>query len=95
MKFTAADSARFDTWKLEMTAAVLGVVPRFDGDEAAFPNTALGLRINRRSGAWNSFAKAVGGYSGLRLLRCIKPNLTQDETIQWAIAWLATHPGTS
>jgi hypothetical protein len=59
-----------------------------------------GLLINLRNGAWYSHSHQDGGYSPLGLLRFIDDHCQPDtplagdsERIEWALAFLANHPG--
>jgi hypothetical protein len=93
-QLTSAEAQRFDTLVIEVAASLLGVSPRLDTDEARFPNTGLGLNINRQNGAWYAFARGIGGYSALHLVHLLRPDWAAADTTQWAIAFLAAHQGT-
>jgi hypothetical protein len=89
---SAADYERLQSWAVEIACTLLpGVAPYVEGNDLRF-NGHGGLVVHRHRGCWYSYAEGRGG-SVLELISLLG-RYSREDAIQWAIAWLASHPGT-
>ena len=91
---SAADDVRLRTWSVEIAATLLppGSLRQDRGSDWRFSKTS-GLSVAKRSGAWFHHTDGVGSYSTIRLIERLR-SCDRAEAEQWAVAWLASHPGT-
>lgn len=93
-RLAAADEKRLNTWILLIVETFLHSPAYSDqGDERCYAGTGFGLQINRISGAWYSRALPGGGWSAFELLSRVLCPGGEAEAYEYAVAWLASHPG--
>jgi hypothetical protein len=90
-----AEFERLDTWLQEITEALCDgrVHWSSEGDERKARGKNLGgLSINVRKGCWYCHAKGKGG-GPVELILFLKGGCNRADAVQWAQAWLKSHPG--
>ena len=91
---TPSEFERLRSWMPEIAVALFPSGTKFtdEGDERRFLGQG-GFSINRRRGLWYSFNGGKGGRSATSLIAFIK-GCGEAEAVEWANAWLGSHPGT-
>lgn len=89
---SAFDSQRATSWNTVIAETLLGSGYRDDGHERKWPGHG-GFHIDKRDGAWFSFAEDKGGYSAVALVRFIRSKYDQQAAVRWIESFLGKHPG--
>ena len=86
---SAADSARLDSWSVEIAADELGGVTESGDDYRVGANRAL---VIHRTGAFYDFSAGIGGRGGLKLLQHVR-KLDHEQALGAARERLGEHAG--
>ena len=86
---SAADSARLDSWMVDIAADELGSVTESGDDYRVGANRSL---VIHRTGAFHDFSAGISGRGGLKLLQHVR-KLDHEQALGAAREWLADHAG--
>ena len=86
---SAADSARLDSWMVDIAADELGSVTESGDDYRVGANRAL---VIHRTGAFHDFSAGISGRGGVKLLQHVR-KLDHEQALGAAREWLADHAG--
>jgi hypothetical protein len=91
---TPGEALRAQTWNLDIAATLIGAeAPRDEGHDRKWSGHG-GFSVDRRNGAWYSFAAGRGGVASVGMVRFLKPEYGVPDAGAWVRAWLAQHAGT-
>ena len=86
---SAAESARLDSWMVDIAADELGRVTESGDDYRVGANRSL---VIHRTGAFHDFSAGTGGRGGVKLLQHVR-KLDHEQALGAAREWLADHAG--
>jgi putative DNA primase/helicase len=92
---SAAELRRAQSWNVVVASIILGSdVPFQDVGHDRRWSGLGGFSVDRRDGAWFSFATAAGGHSTLAMVRFLQQGSAWTDAEAWVLSFLTKNPGT-